>query len=265
MFDPTDPLRGPTGRLTRARRLLEQAERVLVLTGAGISAESGVPTFRDPMTGLWAHYRPEELATPQAFAHDPRLVWEWYEWRRAQLRECAPNPAHRALADWIAASPGGRRLYTQNVDGLHHRALEERDEPIPDGAHPRTLHGDLFGNRCSHCAWVERAREPLDTSSEHTLPRCPECGEAVRPAVVWFGEALDSDLLEQAMSDAQRADVCLVVGTSALVHPAASLPRIVDRSGGVIIEVNPQPTPLTAEAAVHIAGAAGAVLPELLM
>lgn len=265
MVRPPDPLRGPTGRLTRARQLLERAERALVLTGAGVSAESGVPTFRDPLSGLWAHYRPEELATPRAFAEDPRLVWAWYEWRRDELRRCAPNSAHRALADWIAESPRGRRLYTQNVDGLHHRALEERGEPVPAEALPRTLHGDLFGNRCSACSWAERAREPLDTTSVDTLPRCPDCGGAVRPAVVWFGEALDSDMLEQAMSDAQRADLCLVVGTSALVHPAASLPRIVARSGGVIVEVNPQPTPLTPEATVHIAGAAGAVLPELLM
>lgn len=238
---------------------------MLVLTGAGVSAESGVPTFRDPMVGLWARYRPEELATPHAFARDPRLVWEWYEWRRAELRKCAPNPAHRALADWIAASPGGRRLYTQNVDGLHHRAIEERGDPSPEGAHPRTLHGDLFGNRCSRCSWAERARAPVDTASLESLPRCPECDALVRPAVVWFGEALDDEMLHQAVSDAQRADVCLVVGTSSLVHPAASLPRIVARSGGAVIEVNPQPTPLTAETTVHIASAAGAVLPELLV
>lgn len=255
------------GRLTRARRLLAEADRVLVLTGAGISAESGVPTFRDEMEGLWSRYRPEDLATPRAFARDPRLVWEWYEWRREQLRSCRPNAAHRALARWLLAAPDGRRLYTQNVDGLHDRAHDDV-APEPDGdaspARPRPLHGDIFRVRCSRCAWHERRIDPVDTSSPEVLPRCPDCDALARPAVVWFGEALDPDLLESAMDDAQQAEVCLVVGTSAVVQPAASLPRIVLQAGGAVVEVNPQPTPLSASATVHIAGAAGAVLPELL-
>lgn len=252
------------GRLTRARRLLADAERVVVLTGAGISAESGVPTFRDEMEGLWSRFRPEELATPQAFARDPRLVWAWYEWRREKLRSCRPNAAHRAMARWLAAAPEGRRLYTQNVDGLHDRAHDEAAPGTAEEARPRPLHGDIFRVRCSRCAWQDRCLDPIDASSAETLPRCPECRALTRPAVVWFGEALDPDLLEQAMDDAQRADACLVVGTSAVVHPAASLPRIVLQAGGAVIEVNPQATPLSASATIRIAGAAGAVLPELL-
>lgn len=261
-----EPLRGPTGRLTRARRILRDADRVLVLTGAGISAESGVPTFRDEMDGLWRRYRVEDLATPHAFARDPRLVWEWYEWRREKLRSCRPNAAHHALARWLLTAPTGRRLYTQNVDGLHDRAHDEVADADDTGseARPRPLHGDIFRVRCSRCAWHDRRVDPVDTASPDTLPRCPRCSALARPAVVWFGEALDSKLLQGAMDHAALADACLVVGTSAVVHPAASLPRIVLQAGGAVIEVNPEPTPLSASATVRIAGAACAVLPELL-
>jgi NAD-dependent deacetylase len=260
------PLRGPTGRLTEARRLLRDAERVLVLTGAGISAESGVPTFRDAVDAHWRRFRPEELATPEAFARNPVQVWAWYDSRRARLRECDPNAAHHALARWILDDPGSRRLYTQNVDGLHHRALVAAHDgsPVPSEARPRELHGDIFVIRCSECAWRERNDAAVDASSVETLPRCPECGALARPAVVWFGEALDGGILQQAMSDAQRATVCLSVGTSALVHPAASLPRIVLGAGGALIEVNPEPTPLSSQASIRISGSAGSVLPELL-
>ena len=260
------PLRGPTGRLTQARRLLRDADRVLVLTGAGISAESGVPTFRDAMDGLWSRFRPEELATPEAFQRNPVQVWAWYSSRRARLRDCSPNAAHHALARWILDAPGARRLYTQNVDGLHHRALVAAldGHTPPDEAAPRELHGDIFVVRCSECAWRERNEEEIEASSIETLPRCSDCGALARPAVVWFGEALDGALLQQAVADAQRATVCLSVGTSALVHPAASLPRIVLGAGGELIEVNPEPTPLSAHASICIAGSAGSVLPELL-
>jgi len=265
-LDDHAPLRGPTGRLTRARAILRDAERVLVLTGAGISAESGVPTFREAMHGYWRQFRPEDLATPEAFARNPIQVWAWYDSRRAQLRECGPNRAHDALARWILGAPDSRRLYTQNVDGLHHRALTDAHgsgTPPPE-ALPRELHGDIFVIRCSVCSWSERNDAPVDAASIETLPRCPQCGALARPAVIWFGEALDGELLQQAMADADRATVCLSVGTSALVHPAASLPRIVLASGGELIEVNPEPTPLSADASVRISGSAGSVLPELL-
>jgi NAD-dependent deacetylase len=265
-LDDHAPLRGPTGRLTLARRILHDAERVLVLTGAGISAESGVPTFRDSMDGYWRQFRPEDLATPEAFARDPVQVWAWYESRRARLRECGPNRAHHALARWILEAPDSRRLYTQNVDGLHRRALTAAHEggAPPHEALPRELHGDIFVIRCSVCSWSERNDTPVDASSIETLPHCAECDALARPAVVWFGEALDGRLLRQAMADADRATVCLSVGTSALVHPAASLPRIVLAAGGELIEVNPEPTPLSADASIRISGAAGSVLPELL-
>ena len=260
------PLRGPAGRLTQARRILREAERVLVLTGAGISAESGVPTFRDAMEGHWRHYRPEELATPEAFHRNPVQVWAWYASRRSRLLECSPNAAHSALASWILAAPDARRLYTQNVDGLHHRALTAATfgEPPPPEAAPRELHGDIFVIRCSVCGWRERNEADVEALSVESLPRCADCGALARPAVVWFGEALDGAMLHEAMFDAQRATVCLSVGTSALVHPAASLPRIVLGAGGELIEVNPEPTPLSAHASIRISGSAASVLPELL-
>ncbi len=269
--DDFTPLRGPAGRLTRARTLLEEADRVLILTGAGVSAESGVPTFRDALEGEWRRHRPQDLATPEAFAYDPLRVWSWYDYRRRRINDCSPNAAHRSLARWILKRPDARRLYTQNVDGLHDRALDdelggglagERDEAAE--ARPRPLHGDLFGIRCPQCSWSTRHRDPIDTDGVDVLPHCPQCGALARPAVVWFGEALDSALLDHAMRDAQRASVCLSIGTSAVVHPAASLPRIVVGAGGTLIEVNPEPTPLSGLATIRIASAAGVVIPELL-
>lgn len=246
--------------------MLAEAERVLVLTGAGISAESGVPTFRDAMDGHWRRFRPEDLATPEAFARNPLQVWAWYDSRRETLRRCGPNPAHHSLARWILDAPTSRRLYTQNVDGLHHRALvaAHREGALPAEALPRELHGDIFTVRCSACDWSERADAPVDVASVDTLPRCADCGALARPAVVWFGEALDPDVLQGAMLDAERATVCLAVGTSAVVHPAASLPRVVLAAGGELIEVNPEPTPLSSHASVRISGSAASVLPELL-
>lgn len=264
--DPLHPLRGPGGRLDEARSVLAEARRVLVLTGAGISAESGVPTFRGA-DGLWKSHRAEELATPRAFGRDPRLVWEWYGWRRERLAGCRPNAAHRALAAWILQDPGARLLYTQNVDGLHDIALEEEaggPDTVPEAARPRALHGEIFSLRCTACTHRARHREPVDASSRETLPRCPACGALARPDVVWFGEALDPLLLDAAMLDARHADVALVVGTSALVHPAASLPRITLEAGGSLVEVNPDPTPLSGHATVWLAGAAGHLVPELL-
>ncbi|MBT8404366.1 MAG: NAD-dependent deacylase [Gemmatimonadetes bacterium] len=248
---------------------MRSADRILVLTGAGISAESGVPTFREALEGYWSRYRPEDLATPSAFRRDPHKVWTWYHERREMVRDCAPNAAHRALARWTSADPERRVLFTQNVDGLHDRALDELNEAphrggTPEAARPRTLHGDLFGVRCSTCAWKTRHLEPLDPSTLETLPHCPDCGALARPAVVWFGENLDPGILDSAFVEAERASVCLVVGTSALVQPAALLPRVVARGGGAVIEVNPDPTPLSAQSAVCLPAPAGSVLPALL-
>lgn len=246
--------------------MVADAERVVVLTGAGVSAESGVPTFRGA-NGLWKTFRPEELATPQAFRRDPRLVWEWYGWRRKLLARCRPNPAHDALAGFCLDRPGEARIVTQNVDGLHHRAaraLAEKRGVQPHPAFPLEVHGAIHRDRCSGCDRRTSGTDEVDTSCEATLPRCSACGAALRPDVVWFGEALDAGTLTAAFEAAGAADVCLVVGTSALVHPAASVPEATIRAGGVLIEVNPEPTPLSDYAALSLRGTAGDLVPELL-
>lgn len=241
--------------LRRARSLLRDAERVVALTGAGISAESGVPTFRGP-GGLWKQYRAEDLATPQAFARDPRLVWEWYGWRRGLVRQCAPNAAHHALA--AAAVRPGFRIVTQNVDGLHGAASEASHAP------PIELHGSLFRTRCTRCAHRRDDRGAIDATSLETLPRCDRCGALVRPDVVWFGEALEPEVLDEAIRLASGADVCLVIGTSALVHPAAGLADLTRRGGGSVIEVNVAETTLTETATVALRGPAAAIVPLIL-
>lgn len=249
--------------LEQARRLLAEAHRVCVLTGAGISAESGVPTFRGP-EGLWRTYRPEELATPEAFARDPRLVWEWYEWRRELIRECRPNAGHESLARMALAGGQDVRILTQNVDGLHEQAAREVAAGLdPSPALPLELHGSIFRVKCTGCGYRRPQREPLPVSSFDLLPRCPHCGALLRPDVVWFGEPLNDDQLRQAYEAARRADLCLVVGTSALVHPAASLPLATLRGGGVIVEVNTAETALSSVAAVSLRGKAALLLPLL--
>ena len=210
-----------------------QVRSVAVLTGAGISAESGVPTFRGE-GGLWRNYRAESLATPQAFRRDPALVWEWYEWRRGLIGACQPNAAHETLAQMEDALPD-LALVTQNVDGLHRLA---------GSRNVLELHGNIWRLRCTRgCRpnWEDR-RVPLP----EIPPKCPDCGALARPDVVWFGESLPRRELEAAFEAAQRCQVMLVVGTSAVVQPAASLPVAALDRGAYVIEVNPQPTPLSA-------------------
>lgn len=231
-----------------------------MLSGAGLSAESGVPVFRGAQ-GLWRTHRPEDLATPQAFRRDPRLVWEWYAWRRDVVAACAPNDGHRAIAR--RAARGGVAVVTQNVDGLHARA---RGEVASDGdvAYPLLeLHGALSRDRCSGCG-ARTAAVSVDTTSADRLPRCGRCGSLLRPDVVWFGESLDPSVLDTSFRLASEATVCLVVGTSAVVHPAASVPLATRHAGGTVVEVNPEPTPLTRYAAVSMGGPAAEVLPQLL-
>lgn len=251
---------GPSrSELERASELIRGADRVVALTGAGISAESGVPTFRDA-GGLWRNHRPEELATISAFERDPRTVWEWYEWRRGFLATCEPNEGHRALARFLLRRGGPAALVTQNVDGLHTRAaIEEAGEGPPDAALPIEIHGAIARDRCNRCGMRAEA-EPLGDS----LPRCAECGGLRRPDVVLFGEMLDGALLARAQDLAARADLCLVIGTSAVVYPAAAIPLATLHAGGSIVEVNPRATDLTGAAAVALRGAAGEVLPALL-
>jgi len=229
---------------------LRRAQRVVVLTGAGVSAESGMPTFRDPQKGLWSRYRPEELATPEAFERDPELVWRWYRWRRELARRAAPNKAHDSLANW-ESRVAHFHLVTQNVDGLHARAgsrclLE--------------LHGNLFRNRCSR----EGKVIVDDNDDPSALPRCPDCQALLRPDVVWFGEALAEAVLEQAFAASETCEILLSVGTSSLVYPAAALPGHAQQHGAQVVEINTRETPLTAAADLSLRGAAAQLLPRLL-
>lgn len=257
------------GDLARARELLQGATRIVVLTGAGVSAESGVPTFRGA-GGLWRSHRPERLATPEAFRDDPRLVWAWYAWRREIVETCRPNAAHLSLAALAlgraVSTSAPTAIATQNVDGLHHRAAHDVAGAQGDAgpAYPIEIHGALHRDRCSRCDARTPALARVDTASVETLPRCFACGGLLRPDVIWFGEALDADVLERAFEAARVADLCLVVGTSSLVYPAAALPEVALERGAPVIEVNPEPTPLSARAAVRLRGAAGEILPQIL-
>lgn len=247
----------------RARALLADARRPVVFTGAGVSAESGVPTFRGP-GGLWRSVRPEELATPGAFARDPRLVWEWYAWRRGLVRACVPNSAHRAIARLAARRPAAA-VVTQNVDGLHERAAAEVAAEADVTAAPvLALHGSLFATRCTRCDYRAPDDLTVDATSPETLPRCPRCGALLRPGVVWFGEALDPAVLDAAFAAADACDVCLVVGTSALVHPAAGVAVAAARAGAAVVEVNAEDTPITEIAAVALRGRAAELVPIVL-
>lgn len=223
---------------------------MVALTGAGISAESGVPTFRDAQTGLWAKCKAEELATPEAFLENPRLVWDWYVWRRQLTQQAQPNPGHYALVELAQRYPQFS-LVTQNVDGLHARA-GSRDVI--------ELHGNIEVNLCFDEGTP--VDEPVDDGS--VPPHCPRCGAYVRPGVVWFGEALPRRALEQAEAAVRACDVVLSIGTSGLVHPAAGLPLIAKQSGALLVEINPNATPLTPHAHHVLSGPAGEVLPELV-
>ena len=221
---------------------------VAVLTGAGVSAESGVPTFRGE-GGLWRNFRSEQLATPEAFRRDPALVWEWYNWRRGLIGGCAPNAAHEMLAQMEAAIPDFT-LITQNVDGLHQLA---------GSRNVLELHGNIWRTRCTGCGQLTKDRRmPLP----ELPPRCPECGALLRPDVVWFGESLPLEVLERAWAAAADCRLMLVVGTSAVVQPAASLPLVAQRNGARLVEVNPAETPLSVHAHEILRGPAAEVLRE---
>lgn len=234
------------------RERIAAARCLAVLTGAGVSAESGVPTFRDAQTGLWARFRPEELATPEAFRARPAFVWDWYLHRRRSLADVKSNAAHEALADWARRHPGRMTLITQNVDGLHQRA---------GSTGVLALHGDLMRDQ-----WLEPPRDCCDDGELDAgpPPRCPHCGNLRRPAVVWFGEMLPVDALEAAQRAAQRCQVMLVVGTSGAVHPAAGLAITARRSGAFVVVVNPDQTELDAVADLCLRGSAATLLPRLL-
>jgi NAD-dependent deacetylase len=229
---------------------LRRARSVAALTGAGVSAESGIPTFRDAQTGLWARFRAEELATPEAFRRDPRLVWEWYEWRRGLVARAEPNAGHVALARLEHLVPDFT-LVTQNVDGLHQRAGSRA---------VIELHGNIGRNKC----FAKDVRIEQGPERGGKLPRCPRCGAPLRPDVVWFGEALPPQALAEAERAARECDVFFSVGTSAVVFPAAQLPVSALESGAMVIEINKDRTPISSIATFSLCGAAGAILPALV-
>jgi len=235
-----------TAQLLQARELLRKSPRIAVLTGAGISAESGIPTFRGA-GGLWKNFRPEELATPEAFNRDPETVWEWYLWRRELIAQAQPNAGHRALVELQERTPEFT-LITQNVDGLHDRAGSRRILKV---------HGDIWINRCGTCG-----RETGELPSQ-PLPHCT-CGGLFRPGVVWFGEPLPKDVWREAEHAVSRADVFLVVGTSALVYPAAGLIPYAKQNGAAVIEVNLEQTTFSDTADVCLRGPAGEILPQII-
>lgn len=228
---------------------LAGAGRVAVLTGAGISAESGVPTFRGK-DGLWKQYKAETLATPEAFERDPKLVWEWYDWRRGLIAPVEPNAGHRVIAGWESLF-GEMAVITQNVDGLHAKA---------GSRNVVELHGNIWKLRCTREGTVEEVR---DNPLPHIPPVCPNCGSFYRPHIVWFGESLDPVVLDRAYDLSESCQVMFVIGTSAVVHPAASLPYAAARAGAKIVEVNLEPTPLTPHANFFFPGKAGEILPVL--
>ncbi|MFQ5801888.1 MAG: NAD-dependent deacylase [Candidatus Methylomirabilales bacterium] len=228
---------------------LKTATSVVALTGAGVSAESGIPTFRGP-EGLWQHYKPEDLATPQAFARDPKLVWEWYDWRRQKIAPASPNPAHEVLAQLEHIVPDFL-LITQNIDGLHGLAGSRR---------LIEMHGSIWQVRCLTEGTVYENREvPLNVLP----PRCA-CGSLVRPDVVWFGESLSLEDQARTFAATGSTDVFLTIGTSALVQPAASLPVVAKDRGAFVAEINPVPTPITPFVDSYLQGAAGIILPKIL-
>lgn len=229
---------------------LKIAKRVVVLTGAGVSAESGIPTFRDAQVGLWEKYNPEELASPDGFKANPKLVWGWYEYRREIVRKNNPNPAHYALVELEKKIPS-TLIVTQNVDEYH--ALAGNKNILE-------LHGKIMENRCFKEGHLLKEQE-LD---HRTIPpRCP-CGAYARPGVVWFGESLPSDALSEAFNQARNCDVCLVIGTAGVVQPAASIPYYAKQANAFLIEVNNLPSALTPIMDVFLQGKAGEVMPKLV-
>jgi len=229
---------------------LIEVEEATVLTGAGTSAESGVPTFRDAQTGLWAQYDPQELATSKAFGQNPQLVWEWYDWRRQLVSKAEPNPGHLALA-YLEDHFLNLTLITQNVDGLHQRA---------GSTGLIELHGNITRTKCS----IEDRIVTRWTQGQKVPPRCPHCGGRLRPDVVWFGESLPQSAIDKAIYAAANCKLFLSIGTSSLVQPAASLPHIAHRNGAIIVEINPDETPLTPYADYYLRGPSGTVLPSIL-
>ncbi|MCX7823538.1 MAG: NAD-dependent deacylase [Syntrophobacterales bacterium] len=235
--------------ISQAAEYILKARYLTALTGSGISAESGIPTFRGK-DGLWNRYRPEDLATPEAFRRDPEVVWRWYAWRMERVWSANPNPAHYALRE-LEEMGLLKCLITQNVDDLHERA---------GSGNVVHIHGSIKVVRCVGCG------KCFDLASPPIIPPLPTCGcgALLRPGVVWFGEAIPSDVLERSFAEAAMSDVMIVVGTSALVYPAASLPLVVKKKGGSLIEINPEETPLTGYGDISLRENAGSALSKIV-
>jgi NAD-dependent deacetylase len=237
---------------------LRACRHLLVITGAGVSQESGIPTFRDALNGLWGRFDPAQLATPEAFDTDPALVWGWYAWRRSQVLICQPNPGHRAIAALASRVPR-LTLVTQNVDGLHQRA---------GSSAVLELHGSLHRPYCRRCGYPHALSESTtdhpEEGSSIPPPQCERCGGLVRPGVVWFGETLPIKVWHEADAAARTCDLVLAVGTSALVYPAAALPLTAISHGATLVQVNPDRTELDDLATFRLRGTAARILPELV-
>lgn len=230
--------------------LLLRTSKLAALTGAGVSQESGLRTFRDAQEGLWAQYRPEDLASPEAFARDPKLIWDWYAWRREAIKGVRPNLGHYSLVE-IEKHISEFTLITQNVDGLHRMAGSKN---------VLELHGNIQSVRCSEC---DHFAKDWDDDAE-SVPQCKKCGGLLRPDVVWFGETLPLDQLTGAVEAARTCDVFLSIGTSGVVQPAASLAHAARNKGAVVVEINAEPTALTTKADFFFKGKSGEILPELV-
>ena len=237
---------------------LQQAKHVVVFTGAGVSAESGIPTFRDSLTGLWERFNAEDLATPAAFRKDKNLVWGWYEWRRMKVLQAQPNPAHIAIAALTQYVPK-LSVVTQNVDDLHERAGSV------DVLH---LHGSLHNPYCKTCGkpYVFATGIPKEPEGGRRLspPVCGKCGGSVRPGVVWFGEEMPVRELHRAFAHAKNCDLLFTIGTSGMVHPAAQIPLEALRVGAKVVQINPSKTALDDSCTWSLKGAAGDILPSLV-
>jgi NAD-dependent deacetylase len=245
-----------TMSIQEAAKLIQESQTIAVLTGAGVSKESGVPTFRDAMEGLCAKYDPQKLATPEAFKSNPKIVWDWYEWRREMVAKAKPNAGHFALAE--LENIKDLTIITQNVDDLHEQAGSR------SVIH---LHGNIARHKCfNNCQGDPTLIDlrSLSYDKEAGPPSCPHCGAYVRPNVVWFHEILPAYELNRAAEISQLADIMIVVGTSGLVSPAADLPRVAKQQGAKIIEVNPDYSMISRYADVRLEGASGVVLPQVL-
>jgi len=244
-------------KLHSLKETLRAASRIVVLTGAGISADSGIPTFRDAQTGMWAKYDPQELASPQAFREHPRTVLCWYQWRRSLIEQAVPNPGHRALARLERQAGKQNQSYmliTQNIDDLHRKAGSEN---------LIELHGNIYRHKCFQCnrPW-DGVIPSIDENSD--LPRCAVCDGLIRPDVVWFGESLSEEQLRRAFSFTRSCDIFLSIGTSTLVHPAASLPMLALDNGAAVVEINPDTTPVTNHVDLAFHSPASQILAELI-